>query len=272
MSLTKKSLKSWAIPFIIWITASSAVFAVEWIYVSPIIGLSSESFIILNALTLAASLGLRQYFIAKKYTRSESSDRRVRGAILDSNLSKRYSEEGRKFLGRDLEIYRIFDQQLSKSASPVFSIMGKNPRIFVSGSLFGDLNSDERRALIVHEIGHYLHKDFSLTYLLTLLFVLLIGSFFITLTMTIFIGLNRLDIGLLLSFITASFTLLFALRLHFLRQEYRADRFVVKVINGSSGIREAIKKSYSYANIHSSGRQLKRMEKSLNRRLKHLES
>ncbi len=252
--------------------ASSAVLAVEWIYVSPIIGSNSESFIILNALTLASSLGLRQYFIAKKYTRNKSSDRRVRGAILDSDLSRQYSEEGRKFLGRDLEIYRIFDQQLSKPLSPAFSIMGKTPRIFVSGSFFGELNSDERRALIVHEIGHYLHKDFSLTYLLTLLFVLSIGSFFITLTLTIFNGLNQLDIGLLLSFITASFTILFALKLHFLRQEYRADRIVVKVINDSSGIREVIKKSYSYTKLHSSDRQLKRMEKSLNRRLKHLES
>ncbi|MEM0135525.1 MAG: M48 family metalloprotease [Thermoplasmatales archaeon] len=272
MPLTKKSLKSWAIPFIIWITASSAVFAVEWIYVSPIIGSRSESFIILNALTLAASLGLRQYFIAKKHTRSESSDRRARGAILDSDLSKQYSEEGRKILGRDLEIYRIFDQRFSKSSSPAFSIMGKTPRIFVSGAFFGDLNSDERRALIVHEIGHYLHKDFSLTYLLTLLFALSIGSFFITLTVTIFNGLNQLDIGLLLSFIIASIPLLLALRLHLLRQEYRADKFVIKVIKDSNAIKVVIKKSYSYAKLHRNGMELRKMEKSLNRRLKHLES
>ena len=272
MSLTKKSLKSWAIPFIIWITASSVVFAVEWIYISPVIGLNSESFIFLNALTLAASLGLRQYFIATKYTRRGSLDYGVRGAILDSDLSRQYSEEGRKILGSDIEIYRIFDQHISKSPSPAFSIMGKNPRIFVAGSFFGDINSDERRALILHEIGHYVHKDFLLTYLLTLLFVISIGAFFIILALTIFNGLNQLYIGLLLSFATFSLTLLIALRFHFLRQEYRADRFVVNVINDSSGIKEVIKRSYSYTKLHRSDRQLKRMQKCLNRRLRHLES
>ncbi len=271
MTQTKESFRSWAISFIIWITASGAVFAVEWFYVTTIISSSSELFIFINALTLAASLGSRQYFVVRKRTGSGPSDWRIQGAIFDDALSRQYSEEGHNILGRDIEIYRIFDQHFSRASSPAFSIRGKTPRIFVFSSFFASLNQDERKALIIHELSHYLYRDLTVTYLLALLFTISLGGLLITLALVLlFSGIDQFLIYILISFSAISLTLLIALRWHLAGQEYRADRLTVELQDENRSIKGVLEKSCSYLRTHLSQNKLRRIEALCLKRLKHL--
>ena len=263
--------RSWVISFIIWITASGAVFAVEWFYVTTIIRSSSELFIFINALTLAASLGSRQYCVMRKRTGSGPSDWRIQSAILDDALSRQYSEEGHNILGREIEIYRIFDQHFSRALSPAFSIRGKTPRIFVFGSFFASLDQDEREALIIHELGHYLYRDLTVTYLLTLLFTISLGGLLITFALVLlFGGINQFLTHILISFSAVSFSFLIALQWHLAGQEYRADRLAVELKNENKSIKGVLQKSCSYLRMHFSQNKLRRIETLCLKRLKHL--
>ena len=271
MTQTKESLRSWAISFIIWITASGAVFAVEWFYVTTIISSSSELFIFINALTLAISLGSRQYFVVRKRTGSRPSEWRIHGAIFDDALSRQYSEEEHNILGRDIEIYRIFDQHFSRASSPAYSIRGKTPRIFVYGSFFASLNQDERKALIIHELSHYLYRDLTVTYLLALFFSISLGGLLITLALVLlFSGISQFLTYILISFSAISFTLLIALQWHLAGQEYRADRLTVELQDENKSIKGVLEKSCSYLRMHFSQNKLRRIEALCLKRLKHL--
>jgi Zn-dependent protease with chaperone function len=207
----------------------------------------------------------------RKRTGSGPSDWRIQSAILDDALSRQYSEEGHNILGRDIEFYRIFDQHFSRASSPAFSIRGKTPRIFVFGSFFASLDQDERKALIIHELGHYLYRDLTVTYLLALLFTISLGGLIITLALVLlFSGIDQFLTYILISFSAISLTLLTALRWHLAGQEYRADRLVVEFQDENKSIKGVLEKSCSYLRMHLSQNKLRRIEALCLKRLKHL--
>lgn len=271
MSNKKKLSLSGAFYFILLLILSFVLIVLEGVYLNPQV----SGFLI--PLTVAIFAGTGAYLGNKRHERisgtgSDHMDKRIAGAFKDDELSEEYSKDGQRLLGKNVEVYRQLNGDLSRTWSPAFSLQGKTPKVVVSETFFFGLNPGERRALMVHEIYHYVNKDMVLTYLLTLLFVLSVGGTVISLVAGVLYGTYEDTYVLIGSFLLASIALIGILKFHLLWQEYEADKCTVRDVGGSEDIKAVIKKASEYAKIHTKEEKNKRIEVLLMRRLRHLGS
>ena len=262
---------SGAFYFIILLLVSFALIVVEGIYLNPQI----SAFLI--PLTVAVFAGVGTYLGTKRRERKSGidridMDRRVRGASKDTDLSKEYSKEAQRMLGKDIEVYRQLHRTPSMTWSPAFSIQGKTPRVVLSETFFFGLSPGEKRALIIHEICHYVHRDMTVTYMLMLLFVLSVGGLLISFVQGLLYGMDDLIDMVIISFLLVSISLIGILKLHLIWQEYRSDKCAAMEMGEKDDIKVVIEKASEYARLHTNEEKHKRIGVLLARRLRHLES
>jgi Zn-dependent protease with chaperone function len=269
MPYKKKFPRSRAVYFMVMISVSFVLIVLEGFYLNPQI----SAFLI--PLTVATFAGVGAYLGSKRHygksgTESDGIDGRVRGAFKDDDLSKEYSKEAQRLLEKDIEVYRQLYDNPSKTWSPAFSIPDKTPRVVLSETFFFRLNSGEKRALMIHEICHYVHSDMTVTYRLALLFVLSVGGMFITMVHGVLYGMDDLIDMVIISFFVVSISLIGILKLHLIWQEYRADKCAASDMGEKDDIKAVIKKASEYARVHTKEEKYKRIEVQLMRRLRHL--
>ena len=253
--------------FVIFLNLISAVvLGLEVYFLSPAV--DSQVF----PLTVAVTIGFEVYIIqTSKQKRSSGAEKLINGSFKDDALTSEYSEYSQKILKKDLEIYRLLDRHSIRTRSPVFSIAGRIPRIFVLGDFFYNLNPEERKVLIFHEIGHYVHKDHLVVRLLTILFLISIASLAISLSFILNVGLNALIETLIVSFLIASIIILGMLKAQLVWQEYRADKFASIEMRSKAELRTALERTYEYTKMQCEKEKSRRRNESfLSKRLKHL--
>ena len=271
MPYKKKLPLSGVVYFILLLPVSFVLIVLEGVYLNPQI----SAFLI--PLTVAIFAGVGAYLGAKRREGKSGIDRdsigsRVRGVFKDDDLSKEYSKEAQRLLGKDMEVYRQLHDNPSKTWLSAFSIQGKIPRVILSETFFFGLSPGEKRALIIHEICHYVHKDLTFTYLLVLLFVISVAGFIISLVQGTLYGVDKLIEILMISFLLVSISLIGILKLHLIWQEYRSDKCAAREMGEKDDIKAVIKKASEYARIHIEEEKHKRIEIQLMRRLRHLGS
>ncbi len=257
--------------FIVLLPLSFVFIVLEGVY------LKSEISVFLIPMTVALFSGLGAYLGSRRSkmkngVAGSNLGRRVEGAFKDNDLSKEFSEEGQRILGKDVEIYRQVNGNPSKTWSPALSIHGRTPRIVLSETFFYGLNSGEKRAMIIHEIYHYAHKDMILTYLLTIILVSSVVALIAFLVYGILYGMSELIYSVIIFLLLLSFVIVVILKLHLVWQEYRSDMSATKEMGGNEQMKSVIKKASEYAKLHSKEDSHKRIQNQLDRRLKHLES
>ena len=253
--------------FVIFLNLISAVvLGLEVYFLSPAV--DSQVF----PLTVAVTIGFEVYIIqTSKQKRSSGAEKLINGSFKDDALTSEYSEYSQKILKKDLEIYRLLDRHSLRTRSPVFSIAGNLPRIFVLGDFFYNLNPEERKVLIFHEIGHYVYKDHLVVRLLSILFLISIASLAISLSFILNVGLNALIETLIVSFLIASIIILGMLKAQLVWQEYRADKFASIEMRSKAELRTALERTYEYTKIqYEKEKSRRRNESFLSKRLKHL--
>lgn len=195
----------------------------------------------------------------------------IRGAVIDEYLSREYSNDSQRLTGKDPEIYRMLYPDPLRKWSPAFTVLGKNLRIVVSFDFFLRLQLGEKRALILHEIYHYIHKDLIFIYSLSLIFLLSIVAFLVLVIYGVEFGITGTLFMLFLIFISLSIGAIILLKVQLIWQEYRSDRCTAMDMKTNSDIKTAIVKASEYAKFQTSEKKYERIESLMKRRLKHLE-
>ena len=255
--------------FIVLLPVSFVLIVLEGVY------LNSQISAVLIPLTIGIFSGLAAYLGAKRRevigTGADSTGGKVKWAFKDDALSNEYSEESKRLMGKDIEVYRRLNDKYSKKWSPAFSVYGRTPKVILSEAFFFRLNCGEKRALMLHEIYHYVHRDMTITYLLALLFVISAGGFLISLIQVMLFGMSELIYEIIVSFLLASIVFIGILKLHLEWQEYRSDKFAASEMGEKDDIKAVIKKASEYAKAYTEEEKNKRIEVLLVRRLRHLE-
>ncbi|MHB1811499.1 MAG: M48 family metallopeptidase [Thermoplasmataceae archaeon] len=258
--------------FAIWLSLLGIALYTELFYYNAIYLYNKELALLTFPLTSAAFLAGRFYFIFKrKFKGTETGTHISRsGSYMDEDLSKEYSQYTRDFIKKNIEIFRILDTFHSKYISPTYSIRGQIPRIFVLSNFFYSLSPEERKTLIFHELGHYVRKDLSKSYILSWLIIITAGSLLIYFAVTVIAGFSKDAIFILTTLFTISFFLVVLLKRHLIRQEYAADRYAIKITGKTDELKKVLEKSLNYANEHSSPKKYAKIERNIHLRLKRL--
>ena len=111
-----------------------------------------QPLILLSTLIIAGILLISTIFIIKIQFKKY-----LKYTILDSDLTRKYYSYSRK-VGKNIDIYKsIKDDKIEKLRfTPAFSFsLNKKYNIILSSEFFNNIDNDEKNALILHEIGHF---------------------------------------------------------------------------------------------------------------------
>ena len=268
MPVENRPHSRYRIYFIILVILTILFVVLENIY------LNSHILEILSPLTGAVGVGIAAYLGSKRkfgYGYKKTDKNVIRGAVLDEYLSRGYSGESKRLTGKDPEIYRMLYPDPLRKWSPAFSVLGKKPRIVVSYDFFLGLQPGEKKALILHEIFHFVHNDEKIIYSLSFLFVLSTGALVASFVYGIEFGITGLIFLLLSIFASLMVASTVILKLQLIWQEYRSDTCAARELGNFNGIKSVIVKASESIKSQVSNKKYERIETILKRRLKHLE-
>ena len=217
---------------------------------------------------VAAYLGLKRKF---GYGYKSTDKYIIRGAVLDEYLSREYSGESQRLTGKDSDIYRMLYPDPLRKWSPAFSVLGKKPRIVVSYDFFLGLQPGEKKALILHEIFHFVHNDEKVIYSLSFLFVLSTGALVASFVYGIEFGITGLTFLLLSIFASLTVASIVLLKLQLISQEYRSDTCAAREMGNFNDMKAVIVKASEFKKSQVPKKKYERIESILKRRLKYLE-
>jgi hypothetical protein len=268
MAVENKPVSPYRIYFIILVILTILFVVLENIY------LNSHILEILSPLTGAVGVGVAAYLGTRRKLGHgyKNTDKNViRGAVLDEYLSREYSGDSKRLTGKNPEIYRMLYPDPLRKWSPAFSVLGKKPRIVVSYDFLLGLQPGEKKALILHEIFHFVHNDEKIIYSLSFVFVLSTGAFVASFVYGIEFGITGLIFLLLSIFASLTVASTVLLKLQLIWQEYRSDKCAAREMGNFNDIKSVIVKASEFIKSQVSNEKYERIETILKRRLKYLE-
>lgn len=163
-------------------------------------------------------------------------------AIMNNELSKRYTALTEEFAGVPVEIFKF--PTLGKHTSPAFIHIGKNPSIFIYENFFHNLDDDEREALILHEIYHFIKKNGIKTYILQSIMATLGGIFLFSLVVLLTSGFHFFIFNFAIAALSGSVIVLLIRIMYSIQKEKSADKFAAQKMGTNVPIISVVKKAY----------------------------
>ena len=187
------------------------------------------------------------------------------------NLSKLYNE---KFKSLTVKPIRIIEKGNSMGAknSPISNLFARNyVDIDIDINFFNTLSSQERDALILHELGHAIHKDNLIIYTIASLFWISMASGILSILVYHFVNPGIIFIYITLLFIIILFLSVIILKLLLPIQQYAADRYALSNGVEKNILIDALEKSFKYADMHSVPKRSKKHSNMLKKRITRIE-
>jgi len=236
--------------FLIWGTISLIILGMEWLlqYYFHILNLTPLYFEFLFLLTFMG-LYIFRAVVRNNPIKKENMDIAIRlNAILDSGLSKRYTALTEHFTHVPVEIYKF--PALGKYISPAFMHIGKNPAIFIYENFFNNLDDNEREALVLHEIYHFIKKDGLKTYIFQSIMYTLGGVFLFSLVVLLLSGFHFFIYIFAIVALSGSVIVLLILIMRFIYKEKSADTFAAKTMGTNIPVISVVNKAYGIVIQH----------------------
>jgi len=163
-------------------------------------------------------------------------------AIIDYDLSKKYTALTKHITHIDLEIFK-FPALNKMYRSPSFTPLGKQAKIFINENFFDALDDNEREALVFHEIHHVIRKDASKTYILALTILLMVAVSLIVLIQFWLSGFHFLFIISVIVALSSIVIVILILKLHLIYSEISADTFAAQTMGTIIPVISTLKKA-----------------------------
>lgn len=217
-------------------------FAMEYLLFSRFRLLNSLFYGISIALTFIGWFVTREMVINSLKQRKDGGIDPHFSAMIDYNLSKKYTNITKHLTHVDLELF-MFQTLDRRHRSLSFTTLGVKPKIFIHEGFFNLLNDNEREALILHEIHHFIRKDVFKSYVLGTAILIFIGISTLALMGLILSGVYFLNIIFALVALSGLALSTLVLKIHLWFREPSADIFSAKTMETNTYIISVLEKA-----------------------------